>query len=104
MRPIWLLPLLAACSSPGPPGQPVPAPTPYTAEQIRAANPQGTLRRYRLEQSGLIRGEEFRQGERGGTSYRVTRSGLAALRTWMSMPAAEIESAMSPPGSVDLDL
>ena len=44
--------LCGACVSPTAPATPATAPTPYTAEQIRDANPTGTVRVYRIQQSG----------------------------------------------------
>jgi len=75
-----LLPaLLGACAAPA--VEPATAPTPYTAEEIRAANPVGTVLVYRIQQTGtptVVRTMEFVRADANGariSSSTVTEGG-----------------------------
>ena len=71
--------VLVACAAPT--DEPVTAPTPYTADQIRAANPVGTVLVYRIQQTGtptVVRTMEFVRDDPNGariTSLTVTEGG-----------------------------
>ena len=116
--------LLGSCAAP--PDEPITAPTPYTAEEIRAANPVGTVLVYRIQQTGapaVVRTMVFVRADSNGAriaSSTVTEGGAPVgaateaealwteLRDHAAFPAARTVRSRSscavPGGSFDCQL